>query len=83
MIFVNSRSMHLHNLHNASDYDVRGNYVKNNDDYLYLLVVSKDKGIIHYNNEDLDIVLWDVVKVLSLYFKSANQVFIWWLTSYT
>jgi predicted nucleotidyltransferase len=45
------------------------------------LVVSKGKGVIHYNNGDLDIVLWDVVKVLSLYFKSANQVPIWWLTS--
>jgi len=67
-----------------SDYDIRGVYIKNKMDYIYsffyehnICRVAKDEESQH----DLDIELWDVKKAINLYFRSGNQMPVWWVTS--
>jgi len=70
-----------------SDYDVRGIYIKNKMDYIYSFFYEHNNDIINRvikdeeSQHDLDIELWDVKKVINLYFRSGNQMPVWWVTS--
>jgi uncharacterized protein len=65
-----------------SDYDVRGIYVRDEIDYIYTLFgKGNDNGVIEKIEGNYDIVLWDVRKVIEVYFQNINQMPVWWLTS--
>lgn len=65
-----------------SDYDIRGIYVKSRDDYMYAhFGKDNDSGVIEKKINDYDISLWDVRKVIDLYFRNGNQMPIWWVCS--
>lgn len=68
-----------------SDYDIRGIYVKNKMDYIYSLFCENNNDIINKEIKDeeshYDISLWDIQKVINLYFRNGNQMPFWWVTS--
>lgn len=66
-----------------SDYDIRGVYVKNKMDYIHSFFCENQNNIINISlgPDKYDIELWDAQKVINLYFRNANQMPFWWVTS--